>query len=261
MAIRTVILLALSVTAACGPTVVGDGPASESVDEALFATGETGAAGRIVDCETSLSGANAHPGQYDDGAVSDDPENALETAVSERAVDGVTEGYRVAKREEARVLFTFEMEGTTRQAIVVHHGETIDGTGWYVESWARCDLSELPVSVADAAGIEVWEDSRGERVPISEVQSYAGSAHCDWEEMTFLEINDRVYVRNPEPGLGDFFSEPYAAAVDLPASAVDTGYRLDGRRLWLSADRKRAYVETGHNVELWPATVRRLGCA
>lgn len=68
-------------------------------------------------------------------------------------------------------------------------------------------------------------------------------------------------MANADPDLGDFFAEPYDAELALPPDAVDTGYQREGRRLWLSPDKQRAYVGQPDNVELWPRTIKHLGCA
>jgi hypothetical protein len=86
--------------------------------------------------------------------------------------------------------------------------------------------------------------------------------------MTFLSVDGgdfgtgETYVREPDPALyPDFFSEPYVAAQRLPTGARDTGFELDGRHLWISADLDHAYVGTSRSVESWPRTIRLLGCA
>lgn len=104
-------------------------------------------------------------------------------------------------------------------------------------------------------------DGDGDRVPTQEVVSYSGPEHCDWQSMTFLETGGHTYVRASTPDLRDFFAEPYDPARPLPADAVDTGFERDGRHLWLSPDRLRAYVGDRTSVELWPATTQHLGCA
>lgn len=40
-------------------------------------------------------------------------------------------------------------------------GDPYSGGGAGIESWAQCDLAELPSSVTEALGIEVWEDTSG----------------------------------------------------------------------------------------------------
>jgi hypothetical protein len=49
---------------------------------------------------------------------------------------------------------------------------------------------------------------------------------------------------------------------ELPAGANDTGWRRDGRRLWLT--REAAYLvdhEDPRDIERWPAATERIACA
>jgi len=48
-----------------------------------------------------------------------------------------------------------------KQAVIVHDGPATEGAGgpgWYVESWARCDYSELPAYFTDSIGLRIWTD-------------------------------------------------------------------------------------------------------
>jgi hypothetical protein len=242
-----------------------DGPLHVRKAEATHP--RAGAAGDIVDCETFGTGGAFYGEPYVEGATSDDPDQALETGRSEGLFFSLTfEGLRVAKHEDDRVLYVLEVDGSFKQAIVVHDGPAVEGTGgpgWYVESWARCDYSELPREATDAFGIQIWTDSVGRPVPTTEIAAWKGSTHCDWESMSFLYLDgeeEHAYVRNAERGLDEFFAEPYRAHADLPADAEATGFMRDGKKLWLSADGMRAYVGTKEDVEIWPRTVRSLGC-
>ncbi len=84
--------------------------------------------------------------------------------------------------------------------------------------------------------------------------------------MTFLHLggdepSELAYIAGVRPGLDEFFDEPYRENVPLPPDAVDTGYNLGDDHLWLSADRRRAYVGNPSQVDLWPRTNKLLGCA
>lgn len=239
-----------------------DGPLYVSHDEAEHS--RAGAAGEVVDCDTWGTGGFSDVDVYQEGATADGSGQALEVARSEGIFSGVDEGLRVAKEEENRVLYVFEVEGVVKQAVITRNGpatEGAGGAGWYVESWARCDYSEFPRSFTESLGLQIWTDADGRPVPTTVIQSRTGPEHCDWQSMTFLHLNDAVYVRKPLASLDDFFAEPYQEHAELPADAVDTGYERDGEHLWLSPDEQRAYVGTESDVETWPRTVRRLGCA
>jgi hypothetical protein len=227
----------------------------------------SGAAGRVVDCDTPVTG-DSRLSPYDGGSVSRSPAAALSEAVGE-AHPGAEGGFREARREPGRVLYTYEAGGRTRQAYVVHRGPAVDGrTGWYVESWARCDWAEFPPAVAEGIGLQLWTDATGRPVATSRVVSGPGPEHCDWQRMTFLNLvggdleRGQTYVAHPDPEYyPDYFRVAYVEGVPLPAGARDTGYQRDGRRLWVAADRSRAYVGTPAAVDVWPRTVQPLGCA
>jgi len=227
-----------------------------------------GAAGNIVDCDTWGRGGASYQEVYGGGATADDPEQALEYGRSEGLFLSLEfDGLGVAKTEEDRVLYVLEVGGAFKQAIIVRDGPAAEGTGgpgWYVESWARCDSAEMPASFTDDMGQQIWTDADGNPVPTTRIESWTGPAHCDWQSMTFLFLDgneESAFVRDPDPELVDYFDEPYQAHAELPADAEATGFMRDGKRLWLSSDGDRAYVGTRDDVEVWPRTVRRLGCA
>ncbi|MBW9210167.1 hypothetical protein KV100_10900 [Mumia sp. zg.B21] len=246
-------LLMLACTA-CGQDLV-----TGTYEGPLAVEGRQGAAHQVVECDGTAEGGNGYPDEHDDGALSDDAEEALRTAFDERQLDGVRDGYRVVRADGPRTLFTFTADGRVRQAVIARDGEASGEKGWYVESWARCDYAELPEDVAEAAGVQVWSDATG-RVSTRRITSYAGAEHCAWEHMTFLKLGKAEYVREPDASLADFFAGPYASSVALPPDARDTGFRRGSDHLWLSADGAWAYVGSGERVERWPRVVERLGC-
>ncbi|MFD1825685.1 hypothetical protein [Mumia zhuanghuii] len=243
---------ALLLTSACGQDL-----APGTYEGPLSATGKRGAAGHVVECTGPAEGGNNYPGAYDNGALSDDAEEAIRTAFDEALVFGARGGYVRVREDDGRALYTLTHDGGVRQALIVRDGQD----GWYVESWARCDYSELPDEVAEEAGYEIWSDADG-RVSTRRVQSYAGPAHCSWDDMTFLEIDEAEYVRAPEPDphVATLLSGAYEAAVALPPDARDTGFHRGEDHLWLSADGAWAFVGDGERVERWPRAVGKLGC-
>ena len=264
------VALCLSSLAGCGEDDVRAGdPAEHAYDGPLVVSrGEAvhpraGAAGNVVDCTTWGSGGTSGAGVYAEGATADSPAKALEVARSEGGFGGVQEGLLVAAQEDDRVLYVVEVDGVVKEAVIVHDGPATKGAGgpgWYVESWATCDYSELPRSFTDSIGLQVWQDTNGHAVPTTTLESWTGPEHCDWQSMTFLDLGRATYVRAPQSDLGDHFAERYRAHATLPAEAVDTGYQRDGDRLWLSPDKERIYVGTRADVEVWPRTTRPLGC-
>lgn len=256
---------------ACGDAeVASTQPADEPYEGTLHISRHeaehpgAGAAGEVVDCTAWGNGGFSDADVYREGATADSPEQALEVARSERIFGGVQEGLRVAKREESRVLYVLEVDGAIKQAVIVRDGPATEGAGgpgWYVESWARCDYAEFPRSFTESLGLQIWTDSAGRPVPTTTIESRKGPEHCDWQSMTFLHLDEATYVRNPDPGLDEYFAEPYQEHSDLPPDAINTGFEHDGEHLWLSADEQRAFVGTEDDVEVWPRTIERLACA
>ena len=281
MTIRSVLVplvaLALLGTACGRPVVVDTAPAAPVYDGPLFVgvppdpgdevADRSGAAGRAVDCDSGVVGGSdgGHPHA---GEVTRTAEGAVTAAVGEGYLK-LGEAFREARREDDRVLYTYEVGRRVKEASIVHHGRSVDGhTGWYVESSARCDFAEFPDDVTQKLDLQIWTDRSGRRVPTTELVSSPGPEHCDWQRMTFLSVDGghlqegRTYLARPESWLyPEWLAEPYVASQPLPADARDTGYERDGHHLWFSADGQWAYVGTATSVQSWPRTVKRLGCA
>lgn len=268
---------AVLLVAACGAPVVVEGvPAAPPYEGPLYVqvtappgdgrSDRSGAAGLVVDCDSPAVGY-AEPGPYEN-SVSRSPTAALERELREPN-RGAPSGLREARREDDRVLFVYEVDRRVRQAMIVHRGTAIDGkTGWYVESWARCDWAELPAALSDDLGLQVWTDSSGRRIPTSSIVSGRGPEHCSWEDMTFLNVDGgdldegETYLERPQSTLyPDYVEVRYRERTELPADAEDTGYQYDGRHLWIAPDQSRAFVGTPGAVAVWPRTTQPLGCA
>jgi hypothetical protein len=254
-----------------GPPVAVPGPADHPYDGPLYVQQgarlhpDSGAAGAIVDCAHWGGGGSFTGEVYGDGATTDRPEEALyEEGIYWGLYGTAADGLRLAKQEADRVLYVLEVNGTVKEAIIVHDGPATEGAGgpgWYVESWAICDAAELPASYTDRIGLQIWTDVAGEPVPTNKIEAWRGPEHCGWQSMTVLEVHHHgTYVRDPLPELADYFAEPYRAHATLPDDAIDTGYQRDGQRLWLAADETRVYVGTPDDVEVWPREVKELGC-
>ena len=272
LATAFVSLFAALTTTACGEDVAGSPePAEVTYDGPLYLEPaeakhpKAGAAGDVVKCRNWGTGGFSRQDVYSEGATADSPDKALIAARSEWLYDGASEGLQRAKEEKDRVLYVLPVNGVWKQALIVRNGAATEGTGgdgWYLESWARCDYSELPRDYTESIGLQIWTDSTGRPASTKVVESWTGSEHCDWQSMTFLNLGkDRVHVRDPQPELDEYFAEPYREHVEVPADAVETGFSRDGRYLWLSSDEARAFVGTKLDAEAWPRTIQQLGCA
>ncbi|MFF7450059.1 MULTISPECIES: hypothetical protein [unclassified Streptomyces] len=225
---------------------------------------DTGAAARALECDWEIYAAGGGE-RWSEGDGGETPEEGLEAYFEIEQPEVPHAGYRVERAEGGRVLFSLDVDGRTKVAVIVAK-DRAHRPGWGPETSASCDPAEFPASFTDAKEYEVWTDRAGKRVPVSIVSSSVGPAHCDWQDAHFLSTGEgrdgRHYARDPKGVLGDDMLEaPYDGGVTLPADAEDTGYRLGDRQLWFTADKETAYVRTSDGVEAWPRVKEGWGCA
>ncbi|MDN3026847.1 hypothetical protein [Streptomyces sp. S.PB5] len=225
---------------------------------------DTGAAARALECDGEIYAAGGGE-PWSEGDGGETPEEGLKAYFEIEQPDSPREGYRVERQESDRVLFSYDVEGRTKVAVIVAKDQK-NRPGWGPETSASCDPAEFPASYTDSQGYEVWTDRNGKRVPITVISSNAGPSHCDWQQAHFLELGEgkdrRLYARDPDGVLGDDMLEaPYRGDVTVPAGAEDTGYRLRDWQLWLTDDKETAYVRTSDGVEAWPQVKKGMGCA
>jgi hypothetical protein len=254
-----------------------DGPMSLPLDHSDEATvtERSGAAGRALECEDEPY--NGGGGEYEDGLAStqDSATEALENLFAEDFFWSVPQdGYRVERRDDGRALLSYDVDGRTKVAFIAADDvrDWKHRTGWGIEAWAQCDPAELPAAVSDALDIGVWTDASGGRVPVTTIQSYLGPEHCDWQDITFLEFglteqagadNREEYLRDTEGELVHYLRTTFSADAVVPKDATDSGYRRDGRELWLVPSKEAAYlvsVDDPKDVERWPGTTQGIGC-
>ena len=114
----------------------------------------------------------------------------------------------------------------------------------------------IPV-LAEQAQVQVWADTDGRRVNTTQVVSTGDS--CGSRRTTVLDVGERTFVGHPPAAvLGQVEGPRFDRDVALPGDARDTGYRREGRALWLTAD--AAYVVDGDRTERWPSLPGGLGC-
>jgi hypothetical protein len=224
---------------------------------------ESGAAGLALECEGDIY-SGGFSGSWNKGDGGATPEEGLKAYFDMEQPDLPEYSYRVEREEAERVLYSFDVDGRTKIAVIVAKDQPYR-PGWGPETSASCDPAELPRSFTESKPYEIWTDEDGGRVPVSEVNSSAGSTHCDWQKAHFLEVgrdaDRKLYGRDPNgvlpPGLLTSSFEEDAA---MPGDARDTGYRFDDWELWLTADTSTAYVRTSEGVEAWPAVRNGMGC-
>lgn len=114
--------------------------------------------------------------------MQDSPAEALDNWLEEerRFTKVPDQGYRVEREDDGRVQLSYDVEGTTRAAVVAADGirDWRGRAGWGVESWAGCDPVELPGEILDALDVEVWQDRNG-RPAGTERAGSCGSCRTD----------------------------------------------------------------------------------
>ncbi|SOE51208.1 hypothetical protein SAMN05446589_0352 [Streptomyces sp. OV198] len=240
-----------------------DLPFRESADGSAREFEESwGAAGRALECDGPIYSGGGGDGwaERDGGST---PEEGLNAYFDMDQPELPDHGYRVERRAAGRVLFSYDVDGRTKIAVVVAKDQP-NRPGWGPETNASCDPAELPASFTDNR-FEIWTDRDGRRLPTTTVSSSTGPEHCDWKSVHFLALGGREdvrqYARDPRGVLGsELLTAAYKGDVRMPAVAHDTGYRFHDWALWLTDDKAMAYVRTNHGVEAWPATKERVAC-
>ncbi|MET9386749.1 hypothetical protein ABZY09_38385 [Streptomyces sp. NPDC002928] len=241
-----------------------DLPFKESADGSpREAEQSSGSAGQALECDHGIYEGTGGDG-WSKGDGGKTPEEGLNAYFNMYQPEVPESGYRVERKEGDRVLFSYDVKGRTKVAVVVAKDQP-NRPGWGPETSASCDPAEFPASFTDSKEYEIWLDRDGNRVPTSVVSSSVGPAHCDWESVHFLGLGQgekgKQYVRDPHGVLGaESLTAAYDGDVRMPADARDTGYHFHDWELWLSADKATAYVRTSDGVEAWPATKDGVGC-
>jgi hypothetical protein len=234
-------------------------PVADSPDPAERA----GASADILECDHGIS-QGGWSMDFGGPAGAPNPEDALRQFVEDGLFGLPGRGYLAAGQDDGRRLYTYSVEGDVKVAVIVADAASVglDAEGWSVETFATCDPAEYDPSVDETLSSDIWLDAEGNRVPTSILTSFRGPEHCGWESVTYLSFAERHYLADPEDALrGTGMEVPYLADAELPADAVDTGYHLEGRHLWLSLDESVAYIVDEDGVEAWPSPTRFVGCA
>ena len=258
---RLVVSLLLSgcLLAACGGTDPGDAaipfvdlfeqPVADAPDPAERA----GAAADYIECTYGISNGGWSRDFGPSGTASN-PDGTLERFLDAGWFGLPGEGYAAQGRDTDRLPYTYSVDESPKVAIIVADTSAsgLDSAdGWTVETYATCDPAEYGPSIDDQLSVDVWLDAEDNRVLTSIVTSFQGGDHCGWESVTFLVLGDRQYIGDPRGVLADVvWFDDHAT---LPADATDTGYRNEGRHLWMSADGEVAYLIDSNRVEAWPA--------
>ncbi|MCS0605471.1 hypothetical protein NX794_30340 [Streptomyces sp. LP11] len=220
----------------------------------------SGAAGRALECDGEIFDGSGPDGwgPSEGGAT---PEEGLARYFDMVQPEVPDHGYRAERREADRVLYSFDVGGRTKVAVVVAKDQK-DRPGWGPETSASCDPAELPASFTDTTDWQIWADRAGRRVPVTRLHSADGPAHCGRRSARFLHLDGRTYASDPDGVLArdGLLRAPYRPRTALPAGARDTGYHYRGSHLWRTADSTVVYVRTADGVAAWPLVKDGAGC-
>lgn len=222
-----------------------------------------GAVANFVDCEFGLWQGGWTPdfGPMGSGAG---PDEAVGDLAHGDVLGLPHAGYVSVGQDGGRVLYVYEVAGSPKAALVVADSAVVEidtEDRWAIETFASCDPAEFDASADTESYGQVWQDADGRRVPTSLIVTIPGPEHCGWGSITFLAVDHVRYVSDPDDvldGLG--LVAPFDHDGALPSDAIDTGYVQGDRHLWLSNDRRLAYVVSGDVVEVWPTSSNELVC-
>ncbi len=237
-------------------------PVADDADPSVRA----GAVADFVDCVHGVW-QGGWASDYGPLGTGGDPVTAIDDMIDGQTLGMPAEGFVAVGRAEPenRVLYTYDVAGIAKAALVIADTTSVELDGedrWAIETFAGCDPAEFDPSTGDAFPQQVWKDADGARIPTSVITSSQGPEHCGWESATFLRVDGRNYVSDPRHVLDDRnLVAPFDDDAALPADAVDTGYQRQGQRVWLSSDRRIAFVVTAEAVEAWPSATEQIGCA
>jgi hypothetical protein len=258
-------LTALAALAGCGEANVAspgdretssvanpyDGPMQLEPDHSDNASvlERSGAAGRALECEGKPF--NGGGGDYVDGglqSVQDSPDEALQNWLEEESWGALPKSPYVVERDDGdRVLLSYDVHDETKIAFIAADGirDYNDDTGWGIESWSQCDPAELPEEVSADLGYDVWENASGERVPSPRCgHRRAPSTATGRTSPPHLGPTTGMCDVPPrhQGQLADSTTTTYDGAAALPEDATSTGFRRDGRELWLGTGPDAAYL-------------------
>jgi hypothetical protein len=213
-----------------------------------------GAAADFVDCTHGISNGGWSV-DFGPGGSGSNPELALERFLDGGLFGLPLDGYLVSGRDAGRMLYTYVVEDVPKVAVIVadSNAVAIDASDrWTVETFATCDPAEYDPAGDDQLLMQVWLNVDGDRVPTSIITSFPGAEHCGWESVTYLIYEDQQFISDPRGVMAVPYVVPYDDDTELPAEAIDTGYRLEDIELWMSADGQVAYLAERDRVEAWP---------
>jgi hypothetical protein len=221
----------------------------------------------LLDCRGGPSevGGSGKGMAFEGGGAT--PDDALSQFLANTAFVIPRAGYEPLGQSGERFAFGFRADGDVKVVVVIssRFAEVI-GESFAAEELRTCPSAEFGSEAVFNDGRRTWTNLETGAV----LTDIVGPGHCAMQSARLLHLEhpdgsfDRQYVRDPEGVLADHpgLLEAYAEDVDLPADAIDSGYRSpEGYELWFTDADTAAYVVTPDGVEQWPRADPPIGCA
>lgn len=138
--------------------------------------------------------------------------------------------------------------------------------GCQTEPGSPIDLASEPAGWLAFGEYFRWTDTAGCPVRIDVISHNAGAEHCGWQAAEFITIGRPLgesvtqlspevanrYIWNPDGVIPGVPEATTIAVAELPATAVDTGYRAAQVSMWIDpADESTLYLVTGDTAQVW----------
>jgi hypothetical protein len=220
----------------------------------------------LLECDgpvDTVGGAGESLAQ-DIGVGGSTPDEALAAFLAATPFVVPLSGYEPLATSGDRYAYGFRADGEVKVVVVFSPRDADPIDERYAPDELRaCSESEFGEAVDFGGGTRVWTHTETGLI----VTDFAGPAHCEWQSARMLHIEQddgsvTQYLRDPE-GVFDFapLLETYAEDTELPADAMDSGYRSrEGFELWFTLSDRAAYVVTPDGIERWPRAEEPVGC-
>ena len=167
----------------------------------------------------------------------------------------------------------YRIEGQVLTPVTQDTDRRVHEVAEQVAGLGRDGLTQAVAAATEAIAAgelaDTWANPSGSDV-VRSVRSTRGPVHCGWQDMRFIYVDVaafppedpqrlRTYVANPTASYGQDGWDP---DTDLPADAVDTGWRRGTTQLWLAAadGTEAAFLVDGPTVERLPLDETGQGC-
>lgn len=249
-----------SVALACGACSVAS-PTPEPIPTGT-ATPAPASAVELLECDGEPSEMGGFADDFGPEGGGGTPDQAFFAWLTSNPFAIPRSGYeRIGSMADGAV-YAYAVDGRIKIVVVIssRFAELV-GSAYAIEELRTCDPSEFGPEADFGPDRRVWANADG--LILTDI---AGPGHCGWERARMLHVGEgdsfRQYIRDPLGVMRELsLLESYASGVDLPADAVDSGYRSGDLELWFTPADTAAYVVTPGGVERWPRADPPIGCA